>query len=216
MATSPKSEARANELLDAAAVLFNAKGYHATTIDDIGSALGMTGPALYRYYKGKPQMLTTLFEGTLEFLLEHSGVVESEARSGTEALHGLVHFHVDYVLSNRARMHIIRAEVNALPEDARARFRASQQAYLQSWANTLRRARQDLSNREALTIVAGVVALANQYARRANELEDDALRGLVMSMCIAALHAPVPATEHEADLVLADTAAEARAAVEPT
>jgi AcrR family transcriptional regulator len=204
--TQDRAADRAEQLLEAAATLFYQKGYHATTIEDIGASLGITGPALYRYYKrGKPQLLTTLFEGTMQYLIDTSSGLEAEARSGAEALQALVNFHVDYVMANRARMRIIPTEVKSLPDEARARFRAAQAQYAQAWANTLRRARQDLSNNEAITIATGVLALINQFPRRQNELEDDKLRSLVVSMALAALHVPVDA-EHPHVTVQASSA----------
>src|SRR5205823_3106139 len=41
-----RSEARRDEILDAAARLFAERGYHGVTIDDIGAAVGMTGERL--------------------------------------------------------------------------------------------------------------------------------------------------------------------------
>ncbi len=45
------------EVLRAAAKLFNEKGFHNTTMDDIAAALKVTKPALYYYAKSKDQIL---------------------------------------------------------------------------------------------------------------------------------------------------------------
>src|SRR5215510_1426733 len=44
---------RRADILAAAAQLFAQRGYHGTTIGEVGSALGLTGPALYRHFRNK-------------------------------------------------------------------------------------------------------------------------------------------------------------------
>lgn len=38
--------------------LFREKGFRGTSINDIGAAAGVTGPALYRHFSGKGELLT--------------------------------------------------------------------------------------------------------------------------------------------------------------
>jgi AcrR family transcriptional regulator len=45
--------ARKDEVIRVAARLFAAKGYHATTLDEIAEELGVTKPALYYYVASK-------------------------------------------------------------------------------------------------------------------------------------------------------------------
>src|SRR3990172_3114367 len=44
------SPGRREAILDAATHLFSARGYADTGIDDIGAAVGITGPAVYRHF----------------------------------------------------------------------------------------------------------------------------------------------------------------------
>ncbi len=52
------------KLLQAALELFSQKGYSATSVDEIGEAVGMTGPSIYKYFKGKAALLEALTEKT--------------------------------------------------------------------------------------------------------------------------------------------------------
>ncbi|MFP6808743.1 MAG: TetR/AcrR family transcriptional regulator [Pseudomonadales bacterium] len=45
------------EVLRTAATLFNERGFHNTTMDDIAARLKVTKPALYHYAKGKDELL---------------------------------------------------------------------------------------------------------------------------------------------------------------
>jgi len=183
---------RSREILQAAAELFDARGFHATTIDDVGAAVGITGPALYRYFRGKSELLSAVFGSTMDYLLTTTNDRKLAGLPPDEALDTLIDIHVEYVLSHRSLMHIVRREVHSLPPDERQRFRENQQRYLQAWAYVLRRMRHDVDDAQAVTMVAGAVALANRYARRANEVEDMQLKRMVMAMVRAALLAPMP------------------------
>ena len=44
-------------ILDAAVELFHRRGYHATSVDDIGQAVDVSGPAIYRHFSSKEEIL---------------------------------------------------------------------------------------------------------------------------------------------------------------
>ena len=55
------------KLLYAALDLFSSKGFEATTVDEIAGSVGMKGPNIYNYFKGKKGLildLTAMFEDT--------------------------------------------------------------------------------------------------------------------------------------------------------
>jgi AcrR family transcriptional regulator len=58
---SPKrsrvGEERRTRILDAAVTLFRELGFHGASIDGIGEAAGVSGPALYYYFKDKSEVL---------------------------------------------------------------------------------------------------------------------------------------------------------------
>ena len=57
MSTSTEPGGRRAELLAGALRLFRQRGYHATSINDIGAAVGVSGPALYRHFESKDDLL---------------------------------------------------------------------------------------------------------------------------------------------------------------
>lgn len=52
-----RSAGRKEEILKVATEIFSRKGYHATTLEEIGSELGMTRPAFYHYFQSKRDLL---------------------------------------------------------------------------------------------------------------------------------------------------------------
>jgi AcrR family transcriptional regulator len=61
--------ARRDELLDAAAELFAVGGFAGVTMDDIGAATGISGPALYHHFDGKEALLGEMLVAISEHLL---------------------------------------------------------------------------------------------------------------------------------------------------
>ena len=51
-----------DKLLMSALELFSQKGYSATTVDEIAKTVGVTGPSIYKYFKGKAALLEALIK----------------------------------------------------------------------------------------------------------------------------------------------------------
>lgn len=76
----PRSLTRMEEVLACAAAMFSSRGYAATTLEDIGTKLGMTRPALYHYVKSKEDLLEKSFEWARQHVLMR---VRNELGEGT-------------------------------------------------------------------------------------------------------------------------------------
>ena len=61
---------RRDQILTAAAELFARHGFHGVGIDDIGAAVGISGPALYRHFRSKDAMLGEMLTSISERLLD--------------------------------------------------------------------------------------------------------------------------------------------------
>lgn len=64
---------RREQILQEAARLFAERGFHGVGVDEIGAAVGISGPGLYRHFPGKDAMLAELLVGISERLLEAAG-----------------------------------------------------------------------------------------------------------------------------------------------
>ncbi|WP_176887677.1 TetR/AcrR family transcriptional regulator [Acidovorax sp. JMULE5] len=73
-------EAKRNAVLQAAAQLFNERGFHATSLDDIAARLNVTKPTLYYYVKNKDEILLQCVSKGLQMMLE--GIAASRAAGG--------------------------------------------------------------------------------------------------------------------------------------
>ena len=73
-------EAKRNAVLQAAAQLFNERGFHATSLDDIAARLNVSKPTLYYYVKNKDEILLQCVSQGLTMMLE--GIAASRAAGG--------------------------------------------------------------------------------------------------------------------------------------
>src|ERR1700752_2271240 len=98
-----RRRSRRGEIREIAVGLFAARGYHGVSMDDIGAAAGVTGPALYHHFAGKEAMLVAALIPVSERLL--SGGRDRIAEYPDDpvaALAALVDFHVDFALDDPA------------------------------------------------------------------------------------------------------------------
>ena len=143
-----RRRSRREEILEIAVGLFAARGYHGVSMDDIGAAAGVTGPALYHHFAGKEAMLAAALNPVSEQLLAggRARVAEHPGRPAA-ALAALVDFHVDFALDNPAVIALHLHELDRLPEEPRREIRRLQRLYVEEWVGVLTALRAELAAR---------------------------------------------------------------------
>src|SRR5436190_931007 len=61
-ATGPGEERR-REIVDQAAALFDRRGYHGTSLEDVAASVGLRKASLYHYFRGKDDILAGVDSG---------------------------------------------------------------------------------------------------------------------------------------------------------
>lgn len=75
----PREETR-RRVLDAAAHAFAARGFEATTLDDVAAAAGLTKGAIYSSFRGKDELILALMEQRIAERMRAAGDAFAEAR----------------------------------------------------------------------------------------------------------------------------------------
>jgi len=78
--------AKRNALLLAAARMFNARGFHATSLDDVAASVGVTKPTIYHYLGNKEQVLIECMTIGLIQLQEAAAAARAEPGTAMERL----------------------------------------------------------------------------------------------------------------------------------
>lgn len=179
---------RREQILAAAAELFARHGFHGVGIDDIGAAVGISGPALYRHFRGKDSMLGEMLTSISEYLLE--GGIRQAQRDGDpdETLASLVAFHVDFALTQPALITVQERNLANLTDEDRKRVRGLQRRYVEVWVTTLRAAVGHLDETRARSAAHAVFGLINSTPH-SRHLPDDELTELLSRLALGALYA---------------------------
>ena len=189
---------RRDQILAAATKLFHANGYHATGMDEIGAAAGITGPAIYRHFKSKEDILEKLILDHSQTALEQAHEIVEGAADATEALQGLVRLYVVALLDNPALAHLGLLERRTLSDEVRRTLERSERLHLEEWVHALVQVRPELTDTEARVMVHAVNGLGTMAAIYRSGLPREMLEPLLLGMVMNALLAEPPAwaTDH--------------------
>ena len=178
---------RRAEILQAAAELFARHGYHGVSIADLGRAVGLTGPALYRHFRGKDAVLAEMLLDISRRLLEE-GTRRAALPDPAAALDALLRWHIDFALDNPALITVHERELDNVPEPQRHQIRRLQRAYVEQWVGVLRRLHAGgIGEAHARAAVHAAFGLLNSTPHSAGELDRQAMAGLLHAMAAAAL-----------------------------
>lgn len=126
---------RKRAILNAAAELFREKGFHGVGMDELGARAGITGPAVYRHFSCKDEILAILFEEAIAELL---AVVAAELEDSPVELSRLVRHHVDFTLGHRDLLSVYQREDRVLVDPWKSEFYEKRRAYVSAWEEAVR------------------------------------------------------------------------------
>jgi AcrR family transcriptional regulator len=185
-----KADRRA-AILRAAATLFAERGYAGVTIEDLGAAVGVSGPAVYRHFPGKAAVLAAILQGASQTLLDGAERVLGEAHDAASALHSLIRFHVDFALGEADVIVVQDRELEQLDREARHEVRSLQRRYVEHWVDTLSRLRPDRAEEELRFRAHAAFGLLNSTPHSARipgrRPADGTIRGILEEMTWASL-----------------------------
>ena len=177
---------RRDQILQTAAELFAARGFHGVSVGEIGKACGISGPALYKHFDSKDAVLAAMLVGISETLLEEGRERVAQASSPLDAVESLVAYHTDFALRHRALIVVQDRDWQSLPPTARERVRQLQREYVDVWARQLRRLHRGLRTDRARAMAHAAFGLLNSTPH-SGLIPDEAMRGVLQRMALGAL-----------------------------
>jgi AcrR family transcriptional regulator len=116
-------ELKREAVLRTAVGLFNEKGFHATSLDDVAEALKVTKPTIYHYFSNKDEVLFECVRRGVESIRDAGIEVEARGGSGMERLKAHMRNYA-IVMTNDFGMCVTRTADHELSKESRNRFRA--------------------------------------------------------------------------------------------
>ncbi|MDX3910082.1 MAG: TetR/AcrR family transcriptional regulator [Sphingobium sp.] len=115
--------AKRHAVLRAAVQMFNERGFHATSLDDVAAALGISKPTIYHYLGNKDQVLLECVTIGLQQLLEAAAAAREQPGSGADRLRSFLRRYGEVTMDDFGRC-IVRTSEEALSPESVRRFRA--------------------------------------------------------------------------------------------
>ncbi|MDV6267925.1 SACE_7040 family transcriptional regulator [Rhodococcus globerulus] len=181
---------RRRQLLDAAARLIAERGFVSVRLEDLGAAVGISGPAVYRHFPNKDAVLVELLVGISTRLYEGGSAATETADSPTSALDALVEFHLDFALGEPDLIRIQDRDLESLPADARRQVRQTQRKYVELWVGVLEQLDPTLDEADARIKAHATFGLINSTPHSANPASPARTRRVLRAMTLAALRTP--------------------------
>ncbi len=184
---------RHSALLHEAALLFAERGFSGVSLEELGAAVGVSGPAVYRHFANKQALLGEILVRVSERLLAGGQEVVATDAEPLDALERLVRFHVDFALADADVIRVQDRDLASLSDDDRHTVRRLQREYVELWVAVLAQLHPDRSDSDLRVRAAACFGLINSTPHSMRGLRgapvDDAVRGILESMALAALTA---------------------------
>ena len=156
-----RGQERKERIIAAATDLFERDGYHATGIDDIGAAAGITGPGIYRHFASKDDILMEVFDRI--WLILRDSVDAAQDLPPAEALDLMVRTHVELVVDHRVATTLFLRELQSLPLEYRDKVRRNDATYHDAWAQAIMGRAPRLATGEARIVARSCFWAINSY-----------------------------------------------------
>jgi AcrR family transcriptional regulator len=125
---------RRSDIIQAAAVIFREKGYHATSMQDIAAAVNLQKASLYHHVTSKQDILFTILEQTLDLLIADIQDVLHSSSPPQEKLRLAMQGYMERLLSEDADLAaVLLLEHRSLEQELREKHIARRDRYEALW-----------------------------------------------------------------------------------
>jgi AcrR family transcriptional regulator len=117
-------------ILEVSAEAFYQKGFHGVGVDEIGKRAGLSGPAIYRHFGGKDEILATLLNEAMDELMSATVPIHGDpARDLDRALR----HHAEFAVAHRHLVNLYQREVRSLADPWKRAFDRRRAQYTERW-----------------------------------------------------------------------------------
>lgn len=169
------------DVVRAAGRLFAERGYHGTSMRDLGKELGLLGSSLYSHVSSKQDLLVEVVEEGARLFEESAAGAMGVSGNAISRLETLVAGHVDVVLDNLDVARTFLNEARMLDDDHRRRIIDARDHYEQVFRDVIRAGQEDgsfeasVDPKTASIFILSILNAIERWYRVDGELDRDAL-----------------------------------------
>lgn len=195
-----REELRASKreaVLRTAAQLFNEKGFHATSLDEVAERLQVTKPTLYYYVKNKDEILFQCVSIGLQMMEDAIQRERTVGASAIDQLGAAMRSYVDIVTQDFG-MCIIRVGEDPLPPESRKELRRFKAKLDRHFRELVQRGIEeesivDCDPKIAAFTIAGALSWVGRWYRPGGELTPEKIAEQCITLLMRGLARPRPA-----------------------
>ncbi|HEU4320226.1 MAG TPA: TetR/AcrR family transcriptional regulator [Acidimicrobiia bacterium] len=125
------------DVVRAAGRLFADRGYHGTSMRDLGKELGLLGSSLYSHVESKQDLLVGVVEEGARLFETSAAAAIAAGGTAPDRLHALIRGHVDVVVDNIEVARTFLNEARMLDDGHRSRIVAARDHYEQAFRDVI-------------------------------------------------------------------------------
>ena len=130
--------ARKDQILEIAAELFSRRGYHATTMRDLGDRAGLLPGSLYAHFSGKEEILYQIVMDAARQFLGGMEALRARRAPPEERLRAAIRAHIQVVARDLDGARVFLHEWTALRGSRRAEIGELRRRYEELWDEIIR------------------------------------------------------------------------------
>ncbi|TQN43051.1 TetR family transcriptional regulator [Blastococcus colisei] len=127
--TAEARVSRKEQLIEAAAVLFDRQGYYTTGVEDIARAIGLSKPTLYHYVRTKGEIVAWIHDEIMDILLRRLEERVSSGLSPIEVLRLNVIDIIDVMDTKPGHLRVFFEHHREIPEALRREAKVKRDRY---------------------------------------------------------------------------------------
>jgi len=162
-----KPTTRLEEVLQSAANIFFAKGFHATSIEDVARDVGMLKGSLYYYIKSKEDLLFQLLLAGIEDGDTYIAKQIDPHGDPVEQLERAIRAQIDYIIQNKVPFGLFLHEFDSLSGKRQHKVISVMSRYNNRFVDLVKRGQEQgkLIEGEPWLIVNGILGMCNWLYR---------------------------------------------------
>lgn len=127
-----------DDVIVAAGRLFAARGYHGTSMRDLGKELGLEGSSLYAHIEGKQQLLVEVIDRGAALFQSSADAALTKDGTAADRLRALIEGHISVVLEHKDEVGTFLDQASALDKSRRSGVVASRDRYEDAFRTVLK------------------------------------------------------------------------------
>ncbi|MGW8887468.1 TetR/AcrR family transcriptional regulator [Streptomyces sp. NPDC055749] len=182
---------RKAKIVAAASELFRERGYHNVSVADVAAEVGITAPALYRHFRGKPDLLFHVVDSTIS-------VISTSVASAPD-LDTYLRSTASQTIDRRGSAVLWQREARNLPEDRRNEQRHALSDVAEGIGALIGAERPELDDPDRKLLAWAVLAVYGSISWHRTSLPRRRFEELLYRLAYAATHCPLGTRQAEAE-----------------